>query len=70
MGDFNAKVRNMKEYPITGKYDIGARNERGNRLVELCKGKELIIMNTMYQNHVRNPYTLKSPGDIVRNQID
>ena len=70
MGDFNAKVGNIKEYPITGKYGIGVRNERGNRLVELCKGEELIITNTMYQHHVRNLYTWKSPGDIVRNQID
>ena len=53
MGDFNAKVGNMKEFSITGKYGIGVRNERGNRLVEFCKGKELTIMNTMYQHHVR-----------------
>eukprot|EP00112_Aurelia_sp_Birch-Aquarium-sp1_P019413 Seg48.2 transcript_id=Seg48.2/GoldUCD/mRNA.D3Y31 product="Craniofacial development protein 2" protein_id=Seg48.2/GoldUCD/D3Y31 len=28
MGDFNAKVGNMKEYPITGKIRHGVRNER------------------------------------------
>ena len=68
--DFNAKFGNMKECPITGKYGIGVRNGRGNRLVEFCKGKELIITHTMYQHHVRNLYSWKYPGDKVRNPID
>ena len=34
------------------------------------KAKKLTIMNTMYQHHVGNLYTRKSPGDMVRNPID
>ena len=29
-----------------------------------------VIMNTWFQHHKRHLYTWKSPGDIVRNQID
>ena len=70
MGDFNAKVGRESDYPTTGKYGLGERNERGRTLIELCKGKSLIVTNTMFKHQLRNIYTWKSPGDIVRNQID
>ena len=68
MGDFSGKVGHESDYPTTGKYGLGKRNERGRRLIEFCKGKNLIITNT--EHHLRNIYIWKSPGDIVRNHID
>ena len=70
MGDFNAKVGRESDYPTTGKYGLGERNERGRTLIEFCIGKSLIVTNTMFKHQLRNIYTWKSPGDIVRNQID
>ena len=70
MGDMNAKVGKEEEYPTTGKYGLGKKNERGMMLVEFCKGEDLVITNTMFKHHVKNLYTWKSPGDLHRNQID
>lgn len=70
MGDFNAKVGNEAYETTTGKFGLGTRNERGTKLLEFCKSKDLAIINTFFQHHARNLYTWKSPGDIFRNQID
>lgn len=37
MGDWNAKIGDEHQYPITGKYGIGERNERGNDLGDFCR---------------------------------
>ncbi|PIK51575.1 putative RNA-directed DNA polymerase from mobile element jockey-like [Apostichopus japonicus] len=63
MGDLNAKIGH-------GKDGIGERNERRDRLVEFCRENDLVIMNTMLQQHPRRLYTWKMPGDRSRNQID
>ena len=65
MGDFNAKVGRESDYPTTGKYGLGERNERGRTLIEFCIGKSLIVTNKMFKHQLRNIYTWKSPGDIV-----
>ena len=70
MGDLNAKIRKGAEDPVVGNYGLGTRNERGSKLIEFCKGNNLIIMNTMFKHHPKNIYTWKSPGDVCRNQID
>ena len=67
MGDFNAKVGTEVMEDIAGKFGIGNRSERGDRLVELCQINNLTISNTRFQQHPRNVYTWNSPGDIVRN---
>ncbi len=72
MGDMNAKVGQeqdpMKE--IVGRYGLGQRNDRGDLWVDWCTTHEQVIMNTWFQHHQRHLYTWKSPGDVVRNQID
>lgn len=70
MGDLSAKVGNDPEYPTAGKYGLGERNERGGRLIEFCKGKNLVMTNAFFQHHSRNIYTWKDPGDLTRNQVD
>ena len=70
MGDFNAKIGVEKHQAIAGGHGLGVRNDRGTRLVHFCEEHKLAIMNTYFQIPKRQLYTWKSPGDIIRNQID
>lgn len=74
MGDFNAKVGAGKVKDVAGEYGLGARNDRGNTLVQFCQQEEYVIKNTFFKMSPRRLYTWKAPSDkgnkIVRNQID
>ena len=70
LGDLNAKVGQGTEGKAVGPHGIGERNERGDRWVQWCEGENMVITNTWFKEHPRRVYTWKSPGDIVRNQID
>ncbi|XP_072048767.1 craniofacial development protein 2-like [Amphiura filiformis] len=71
MGDMNAKVGEGEDKKCgIGKFGLGDRNERGDRLAEFCCANNLAIMNTCFKHHKRNLDTWKSPGDRYRNQID
>ena len=64
MGDLNAKVGRMEDIKSgIGKFGLGERNERGDRLAEFCHANNLAIANTMFDHHKKNLYTWKSPGD-------
>ena len=67
MGDWNAKVGEQQEYPVSGKFGLGDRNDRGQRLVEFCWTTKLAITNTLFEHPSRRLYIWKSPGDIHRN---
>jgi len=71
MGDWSAKIgqTNIKS-KIVGKFGLGERNERGDRLEDFCQANDFFISNTMFQQHPRRLWTWKSPGDNARNQID
>ncbi|XP_028034121.1 uncharacterized protein LOC114245976 [Bombyx mandarina] len=73
-GDWNAKVGSTEQDDhirhIIGKYGLGTRNERGEKLIDFCVSQELAIMNTFFKHHKRKLYTWISPGDRFRNQID
>ena len=70
IGDWNAKV-GSQETPIeTGKFGLGIQNETGQRLIEFCQGKALVIANTLFQQHKRRLYTWTSPDGQHWNQID
>ncbi|XP_063636139.1 uncharacterized protein LOC134806748 [Cydia splendana] len=70
LGDFNAVVGDIKDGDVTGKWGLGNRNERGERLINFCKQYDLYITNTMFEMPKRRRYTWKMPGDIARFQID
>jgi hypothetical protein len=53
MGDWNASVGEGGLEKYVGKYGLGKRNERGEKLVEFCKRQELLITNTWFQQEKR-----------------
>ena len=48
IGDWNAKVG------VTGKFGLGVQNESGQRIIEFCQEDELVIENTLFQQHKRD----------------
>ena len=72
MGDFNAKVgeHGLEGSDAIGKFGLGEANERGERLIDFCNDNELIVTNTLFQQHPRRLYTWVSPDGKTRNQID
>uniref|UniRef100_A0A8B9WLE6 Endonuclease/exonuclease/phosphatase domain-containing protein n=1 Tax=Bos mutus grunniens TaxID=30521 RepID=A0A8B9WLE6_BOSMU len=70
LGDWNAKVGSQETPGVTGKFGLGERNEAGQRLIEFCQEKALVIANTILQQHKRRFYTWTSPDGQHRNQID
>ena len=41
IGDWNAKVGSQETPGLTGKFDLGIRNETGQRLIEFCQENAL-----------------------------
>jgi exonuclease III len=60
MGDFNASVGEGSDEKAVGKFGLGKRNDRGQRLVEFCKKKQLVIANTWFQQEKRGMYTMET----------
>ena len=69
IGDWNAKVGSQETPGVTGKFDLGIRNEAGQRLVEFCQENTLVIANTLFQKHKRRLYTWTSPDGQFQNQM-
>ena len=61
IGDWNAKVGSQEIHEVTGKFGLGIQNEAGQRLIEFCQEKTLVIPNTLFQQHKRRLYTWISP---------
>ena len=70
IGDWNAKVESQETPGVTGKFGLGVQNEAGQRLIEFCQEKELVIANALFQHYKRRLYTWTSPDGQHRNQID
>ena len=51
IGDWNAKVGSQEIPGITGKFGLGVQNETGQRLIEFCQEKALVVANTLFQQH-------------------
>ena len=69
-GNWNAKVGSQETPGITGKFDLGVRNEAGQRLTEFCEENALVNANTLFQQHKRRLYTWTSSDGQYLNQID
>ena len=61
IGDWNAKVGSQETPGVTGKFGLGIWNEAGQRLIEFCQEKALVIANTLFQQHKRRLDTWTSP---------
>ena len=53
IGDWNAKVGSQKILGVPHKLGLGVQNEAGQRLTEFCEENELVITNTLFQQHKR-----------------
>ena len=51
IGDWNAKVGSQETPGVTGKFGLGVQNEAGQKLIEFCQENELVIANTLFQQH-------------------
>jgi len=70
LGDWNAVVGESPEDDCVGKFGLGSRNDRGQKLVEFCKRNRMMITNTWFKHEKQRRYTWKSPGDYARYQLD
>ena len=48
IGEWNAKVGSQETPVVTGKFGLGIQNETGQRLIEFCPKKALVIANTLF----------------------
>ncbi|ESO05752.1 hypothetical protein HELRODRAFT_77491, partial [Helobdella robusta] len=69
VGDWNAKIGsdNIGFEEVMGKYGVGDRNDRGERLLEFVKDRRLYVTNTKRQNN--NKCTWESPDGKTMNMI-
>ena len=70
IGDWNVKVGSQETPGVTGKFGFGIRNEAGQRLIEFCQEKAVVIANTFFQQHKKRLYTWASSDGQYKNQID
>lgn len=71
MGDFNCKIGVPRddEQIIMGKYGIGVRNDRGERLIQFLWEKRLTVANTLFKKRDSKKWTWISPRQ-DKNEID
>ena len=55
--DWNAKVGSQEIPRVTSKFGLGVANETGQGITEFCQENELVIANTLFQQHKRRLYT-------------
>ena len=61
IGEGNAEVGSQEQPGVTGKFGLGVQNDVGQRLIEFCQEKALVITNTLFQQHKRRLYTWTAP---------
>ena len=56
IGGWNAKGGSQETPGVTGTFGPEVRNEAGQRLIEFCQEKALVIENTLFQQYKRRLY--------------
>ena len=70
MGDWNCIIGEGKDENEVGAFGPGARNERGERLVEFCRERKLVVISNCFEHEKWRRYTWKQQGDNRRHQLD
>ena len=70
MGDWNCIIGEGQDEKEVGAFGLGTRNERGDRRIEVCKQRKLVVTNTWFEHEKRRRYICKQPGDIRRHHLD
>ena len=72
MGDFNAKVGRKEDgdNETVGMYGMGNRNDRGERLIQFARSRNLVITNTFFKKPSKRKWTWISPNRETRNELD
>ena len=70
LGDMNAKVGDRVREGVLGKYGVPGVNENGERLVEVCTERRMIIGNTWFQKKLIHKYTREGENGQERSLID
>lgn len=56
IADWNAVVGEVCGNRVIGKYELGDRNKRGDRLVRVYKENNMVVGNALLDNHKRKIY--------------
>ena len=70
MGDWNAVVGEGRDELVVGKFGLGLKNERGEKLIDFRKSNKMVVTNTWFEQEKRRRYTWRNPGGKSRSQID
>ena len=57
LGDLNARVGDREVEGVIGKFGVPGENESGERLLEMCMERELVVGNSMFKKKRINKYT-------------
>ena len=66
IGDWNCIIGEGQDEKEVGAFGLGIRNERGERLIEFCRQRKLVVINTCFEHEKRRRYAWKQPGDTRR----
>ena len=59
LGDMNARVGEMSDGEIVGKFGVPGRNVNGEYLVDFCAERHLFVANTFFEHRMIHRYSWK-----------
>ena len=70
MGDLNAKVGDRERAGVVGRHGVKGVNENGERLIEMCCERRLIVGNTWFEKRPFQKYTREGENGQEKSLID